>query len=67
MKTDARETLAAAAKEYLPSQRKWSDRENEILTLFYNRVPLPLLCEQLGRSRESVKSRAQRIKDPRGS
>ena len=51
---DIRKELAQASKTYKPIARAWTDEEKAIVNEFYNKVPIRLLAEKLGRTIASI-------------
>jgi hypothetical protein len=57
-----RAELEQIASCYRPRNQAWSKDELQLLQDFYDKVPMKVLCEKLGRSAASIRNRAERLK-----
>ena len=57
------EQLETAAANYQPKNRPWSQREIDLVTRFYLRVPIEELARKLGRSISAVRDAYRRYRE----
>jgi cytochrome P450 len=56
-----RAELDQMASCYKPRNKPWTRDETEIVLDFYNKIPLRVLCEKLGRTADSIRNHISRL------